>query len=420
MSAPRPATRNPLPSLWFGVLAGPLAWAIQLSALYALAVASCGGAGTAPLHVVSLLCLIVALLGFHTARRQLRSMRGEEENPTIGARRMLALLGILLESLFVLVMIATWAAVFLLSPCPAGAHPIQEPEAAAPSGWAELARAWEFDPGVVMSLLLTGLLYARGVAGRRGLRRGVRAREVSLFAAGWLALVIALVSPVHRWGEALFSAHMTQHEILMLVAAPLLVLGSPLAPLLRGLPARWARALGGIYRGGPWHPIRDVLRNPLVAWSIHGVVLWAWHAPALFEAALESETVHALQHASFLGSALLFWWALLRGRGRVLDYGAAVLYLFTTAVHSGILGALLTFSGAPWYPAYAATTRAWGFSPLADQQLGGLIMWVPAGTVYIAVALLLFARWMRASGEQVRRREAADAARSPVTRLEAR
>lgn len=299
---------------------------------------------------------------------------------------------------------------------PAGAHPEHDaatraaygdasPEREAPRSWSDLARAWEFDPGVVIPLLLTGVLYFRGVWGGHGLRRGVRTREVACFAGGWLTLVVALVSPLHPWGEALFSAHMTQHELLMLVAAPLLVLGSPLAPTLRALPRGWTHALARGGRGRTWTALVRALRNPIVAWAVHGTVLWAWHAPALFDAAVENETVHALQHLSFLGSAVLFWWALLHGRGRAMAYGAAVLYLFTTAMHSGLLGALLTFSETPWYPAYAATAHFWGVSAVEDQQLGGLIMWVPACSLYLVVALALFARWMRLSGDMARRAE---------------
>src|SRR5205823_2653181 len=114
----------------------------------------------------------------------------------------------------------------------------------------------------------------------------------------------------------------------------------------------------------------------------------------LFEAALDSDRVHAFQHLSFLGAAILFWWALLRARARAVDVGVGMLYLFTTAVHSGLLGALLTFSDTPWYPAYRATTQSWGLSPVEDQQIGGLVMWVPACTVYAGIALALLGRWL--------------------------
>lgn len=208
-------------------------------------------------------------------------------------------------------------------------------------------------------------------------------------------LVIALVSPLHPLGEALFSAHMVQHELLMVIAAPLLVLGHPLVAFLWALPFEWRRVIGKWAKAQPvantWHH----LTNPLTAWLAHAVVLWGWHIPALFQATLTSDLVHTAQHLSFLVSALLFWWALFRGTHR---YGLGVLYVFTTAVHTSILGALLTFSPRLWYPTYATRTAPWGLSPLEDQQIGGLIMWVPAGLVYTIVGLALFALWLRDSG----------------------
>jgi putative membrane protein len=133
-----------------------------------------------------------------------------------------------------------------------------------------------------------------------------------------------------------------------------------------------------------------------VAWSLHGIGLWLWHAPGLFQAALESELIHALQHLSFLGFALLFWWALIHGRQGPLGYGAAVFHVFTTAMHSGVLGVLLTFAPTLWYPAYAGSTASWGLTPVEDQQLAGLIVWVPTGVLYLIAGLALFAGWLRA------------------------
>jgi len=206
-------------------------------------------------------------------------------------------------------------------------------------------------------------------------------------------------------GEVLFSAHMTQHEILMLVAAPLVVLGRPVVAFLWALPVAGARRVGGWGKAGwfqrPWR----ALTNPLAAWGLHAAALWAWHVPLLFEATLRSDLVHTAQHVCFLGSALLFWWALVHGPQGLAGYGAAVLYLFTTAVHSGVLGALITFAGSLVYPSYGATTQGWGLTPLEDQQLGGLIMWVPAGAVYIVAGLAMCAGWMRESERRVLRRE---------------
>ena len=133
--------------------------------------------------------------------------------------------------------------------------------------------------------------------------------------------------------------------------------------------------------------------------------MWTWHIPALFEATLYSDAVHTLQHLSFLLSALLFWWALIHGPQGAMGYGAAVLYLFTTSVHSGALGALITIAGSVWYSSYAPLTASWGLTPLEDQQLGGLIMWIPASLVYVIAALALFAGWLREADLRATRRE---------------
>ncbi|HYE20202.1 MAG TPA: cytochrome c oxidase assembly protein [Tepidisphaeraceae bacterium] len=269
-----------------------------------------------------------------------------------------------------------------------------------PRTWADLPTTWSADVLSWATLAVTGALYAVGLrrlwrGGEAG--RGVTGRAVACFAAGWVALFVALVSPVHPWGNVLFSVHMTQHEILMLVAAPLLVLGRPVVVSLKGMPRAWAGGLGRTMNRPAWQAARHGLEHPLAAWVVHAVALWVWHVPALFDAAVRHEFVHFLQHASFFGTALLFWWALFSARRGPAAYGAGVLYLFTTAVHSSVLGALLTFGRALWYRPYADTTASWGLTPLQDQQLGGLIMWVPAGLVYVGAGLAMVARWLRES-----------------------
>ena len=256
----------------------------------------------------------------------------------------------------------------------------------------DLWTAWVFDPGVVIPLALAAVLYARGARSSRG----TGTREMVCFWSGWLLLVLALLSPLHPLGEVLFSAHMTQHEILMLGAAPLLALSRPLAPFLWGLPFHWRRTLGRWSKQPMVQELWSKLTNPLMAWLISALALWIWHAPAAFQATLTNEWIHALQHLSFLASALLFWWSLFYAGGRA-GYGVGVLYIFTTAIHTSILGALLTFAPHLWYEAYASSAPRWGLSALEDQQLGGLIMWIPAGIVYLAASLALFAKWLRES-----------------------
>jgi putative membrane protein len=263
---------------------------------------------------------------------------------------------------------------------------------------------WGLDPIVIASLVLSGWLYFRGVQRmwrEAGSGRGIRRWEAAAFAAGWLALFVALVSPLHPLGEVLFSAHMTQHELLMLVAAPLIVLGRPVVAFLWSIRMDWSRRMGKWTKAHWFQRFWRSITMPLTAWAIHAVALWLWHVPFLFQATLRSDFVHTLQHVCFLGSALLFWWALIHGPQGALGYGAAALYVFTTSVHSGILGALITFAGTVIYPAYGESTASWGLSPLEDQQLGGLIMWVPAGVVYIVAGLALCAGWLRESDRRV-------------------
>jgi cytochrome c oxidase assembly factor CtaG len=198
---------------------------------------------------------------------------------------------------------------------------------------------------------------------------------------------------------------MTQHEVLMLVAAPLLVLGRPLVVFLWALPLKWSRRIGNLAKISSINRSWKILTIPLVAWVVHAIALWTWHIPLLFEAVQRNEAIHTTQHLSFLISALLFWWALIHGPQGAMGYGAAVLYLFTTSIHSGALGALLTIAGSVWYPSYTDLTASWGLTPLEDQQLGGLIMWIPAGLVYLIAGLALFAGWLREADLRAERRE---------------
>jgi putative membrane protein len=297
--------------------------------------------------------------------------------------------------------------------------------AVASSAWPELAWAhadvpvqphdlwssWTLSLPIVIPLVVTLVVYAIGTRAlwrQAGSGRGVRGWRVTAFAAGWLALVVALVSPLHALGESLFSAHMAQHELLMTIAAPLLVLGRPLVPALFALPPGARREASG-WTQRPWfRSWWGRLTRPGTAWLLHAIAIWAWHLPRLYDATLQNDFVHTLQHLSFLGTALLFWWTVLHPSwsGR----GFAMASLFTTMLHTGALGAILTVSTVLWYPAYGATTQPWGLTPLEDQQLGGLIMWIPGGAAYLVAALALLGSSLRES----ERRAPSWAAAKPV------
>lgn len=265
------------------------------------------------------------------------------------------------------------------------------------------AAAWSLDGMLTLPLLFLAIgLYSLGVAKlwmRAGPGRGVRPWQVACFAAGWLALAAMLLSPLDSLADRLFTAHMLEHEIMMAVAAPLLVVARPLATMFWAVPQHWRGTLGGVTRLSPLRALWKILTDPLAATTLHGIALWAWHIPALFNAALDSEALHWLQHLSFFVTGLFFWWAILNGRLRERGYGAAIFYLFATALHSGFLGILLTFAPAPLYAGQDAAA-AWGLTRLEDQQLAGLIMWVPAGLVYAAAALALMAMWVHGSGSR--------------------
>ena len=275
---------------------------------------------------------------------------------------------------------------------------------APPSVWT----LWEFDPLIVFILLASGAVYTLGIRNlwrAAGVGRGITKGEAAYYVLGWLSLAVALVSPIHLLGELLFSMHMTQHEILMLVAAPLIVLGRPFVAAAWSVPQRSRRSAGSVVRSPLVNRTWSFISNGAVAWVIHAVALWVWHVPAMFQATLKSDLVHTLQHASFFGTALLFWWAILFGKRGLQSYGAGVLYLFTTMVQSGLLGIFLTLTSLVWYPAYATTSELFGLSPIEDQQIGGLIMWIPAGLIYMFAALVMFSGWLRESEKRVVERE---------------
>ena len=185
---------------------------------------------------------------------------------------------------------------------------------------------------------------------------------------------------------------MVQHELLMVVAAPLIVAGRPLVAFLRTLPREQRLVVGQYARRASIRSPWAWISQPFVAWLIHAIAIWGWHAPRMFDGALENDVVHAFEHAVFLGTALLFWSSIIHPARRS-ERGVVVISLFTTALHTSLLGALMTFARAPWY----SYTAADGLSALDDQHLAGMIMWIPAGLAYLIAALLVMRRWLAES-----------------------
>ncbi len=265
----------------------------------------------------------------------------------------------------------------------------------------ELWMAWNMDTSLLIPLAVAAFVYVCGIRNvwrRAGRGHGIAVRSSLSFLGASLALVVALVSPLDALSGVLFSAHMVQHLILILVVAPLLVMSDfPLA-LLWALPRRWTHVFARrLYHSQIISRGWQVVSNPIFAWLLFTITLWVWHAPLLFESALRDERVHALEHLGFLLAAMLFWWVLFNhARPNYVHYGIAIPYLFTTSLQSTVLGALMTFTSQPWYPYYANLANPWGLTPLQDQQLAGIIMWLPGGAVFSVLTIGYFAAWLGA------------------------
>jgi cytochrome c oxidase assembly factor CtaG len=256
--------------------------------------------------------------------------------------------------------------------------------------------SWTYDPWVVIPLLIAGILYALGssvLARRSVVGSKVRGWHSVAYIAGWLSLTLALVSPLHWLGEHLFTFHMIEHEIVMAISAPLLVISRPVGTFLWSLPRRHRVTVGRLLRRRAVTATWRWVSSGGNATLLHGVAIWAWHAPLLFDAAVVNVTAHRLQHLSFLLTALLFWWSVLRNS----ESGVAAWHLFITMLHTSVLGALMALAPRVLYAAQTATALDWGLTPLEDQQLAGLIMWVPAGTIYAGATLAFTAIWVRHS-----------------------
>ena len=237
---------------------------------------------------------------------------------------------------------------------------------------------WAVHPSVAAGLVLLGGLYVY-LGGLRSARR-----HVASFAGALAVLFVALNGPLHNLSDTyLFSAHMAQHLVLTLVFPPLLLYGSPahvVRPLLR---PRWVMALG------------RVVTRPLVAAIVFTGPIVIWHVPALYEAALRNHNLHIVQHLIFLTTAVLMWWPVLSPVPELprIPHLLQLLYLFLLGIPMSVTGALITLSDSVLYPFYAAAPRVWGLSPLEDQQIGGLLMWVLGGLMLWIVMTVVWFRY---------------------------
>ncbi|MCA1652881.1 MAG: cytochrome c oxidase assembly protein [Sphingomonadales bacterium] len=255
---------------------------------------------------------------------------------------------------------------------------------------------WTLDPWLTIPLGLLLLIYVVGAARLR--QRAERSRPHQLrFLAGWAVLTLALISPLHAAGERSFTLHMIEHELIMLVATLLLAASRAGGALAWGLPKALRQGLGGAWRV-PVSRLWRRLTDPVTATIVQGAVMWLWHMPALFDRALDHRGWHIAQHFCFVAASFLFWVAMLGGRERH-RFGTAAACLFVTSMIGGALGALMTFSNSPWYAPYARMGMSGlGLDPVADQQIAGLVMWIPGGLVHAGAALYCFYRWISRAG----------------------
>ena len=223
------------------------------------------------------------------------------------------------------------------------------------------------------------------------------------------ALVVALASPIDAIALELFSVHMIQHMLLLAVAAPLLLAGAPVRPLLRGLPSAVRRTVvRAVARNTAFRALVHLLRQPLVAAALYVAGLYAWHVPTLYDAAVESPTIHVVEHTWFFVTALLFWSVVIDPVPfrATLPYAARIPFLLLVgAAQNTILGGILAFSERPFYAPYLVTTAKYGLDPAADQRLGGAIMWVPGDLIFLAAASFAFFLWLQSEEQAQRLRE---------------
>lgn len=272
------------------------------------------------------------------------------------------------------------------------------PDASIPTA---LLWTWSTDPLVLAPILVLDVLYVVGLVrlwSRAGAGRGVPVWRALAFALGLAALFAALISPLDVWAEASFALHMVQHMLLVVIAAPLMVLGNVGVVALTALPGSFRVPLGRSFAATPLRRVRSWLFAVPVTTAVHGLVVWLWHAPRLYEAALADPLIHYLEHLTMLGTAVLFWRSVLSARRRgALGYGAGIAALFLTMLHSGLLGILITLAPAPLYASYAASAPWATLGPLEDQQLAGIVMLIPGGFAYLAGALALLHAWLAAA-----------------------
>ena len=272
-----------------------------------------------------------------------------------------------------------------------------------------------------LALLLTALVYLRGWLALRHTRpEQIPSWRLWCFLLGILAVLVAVASPLDAVSGVLLTAHMVQHLLLMAVAPPLLVLGAPVVPLLRGLPSWFVReGLGPLFTLAPVHALERLLASRVFAWLLMNATFVAWHVPAAYDLALRSPGWHEVEHATFLLTSVLFWWHIVAPWPTTYKASRWLLlpFLLTADFVNTALSAFLSLSGRVVYPVYAAAPRFFGMSALSDQVAAGSLMWVMGSASFLGAAMLITVQLVSSSGERARRRR--EEARARLRALQA-
>ena len=264
--------------------------------------------------------------------------------------------------------------------------------------WLALLSEWSWEPSVLVGIAAASGLYwavcgpwRKRFAGSRPVNR----RQVTWFAAAMLILFVALISPLDTWGdEYLQSAHMLQHMLLTLGVPPMLILGTP------------AWLIDALLRRPAWRRIGRVLTHPALAYGLFNLIFLVWHLPALYNAALENENIHIVEHLSFLVAGVITWWPIFSTSAELppISPGFQILYLFLQGIPTTVLTALIVFAPNVLYPTYLNAPRVFGIDAMMDQQIAGLEMGSLGMVVYLFILTIVFYRWMNREAGQERSR----------------
>jgi putative membrane protein len=250
--------------------------------------------------------------------------------------------------------------------------------------------SFSIHPSTVIGIVALAALYVwRARVGEREGAPPLGRAKPTLFGVGLVLMFFSLNGWLHDLSDSyLFSAHMVQHLILVLVIAPLMLMGTP------GWMLRPALDVPGV------RPVARWLTKPMHAFAVFNLMFCAWHLPLLYNAALEYHPLHIVEHLLFLATAVIMWWPILSPLPELprLSYPGQMLYLFLMTLPMSVVSVYIALASSVLYPTYAAAPRLWGISPMADQMMGGLIMWIPGGVYFISIISVVFFRWQQRDG----------------------